>query len=336
MLDGSVLLVGKRLRESGGVRYAGFRVLRGGEEPRRHGVLGPIVAEKQPTAAPAHTVPPLRRSLAALGPSSLRRSSVLTVLRMAMRSDILDTALKFHPARYTTVAGNLEEHVSLPIFEPRQGNEAGERNFAHTFAIVEKRRRASNVHSKSISNVQESPLTWCAGSKFVLSGKCKGGCEGGEIVCSWSDSKFPPGVVDSTGNSSDRKVERLVVKQRKDTVRRVFVEVLSIRIVTIAHAPRTCYASHAGGPTRTYGPPIAPQLDDRVSVTLDFRASAGLGLPGTIPTLRFIRFRRSPASRSPCDRTCQTDPPINRSKCSSIGHRSAIDAARSIKVVEIS
>ena len=147
-------LVGKHSRESGGVRYAGFRVLRGGEEPRRHGTA----VEKQPTAAPAHTVSPLRRRLAALGRSSLRRSSALTVFRMAMRrSNLPDTTPEFliDPARYSTAGNVIEDTTSrATIVEPRrrdqQRDTRGRRDSACSISIVDRRSGDPSVHGKLI------------------------------------------------------------------------------------------------------------------------------------------------------------------------------------------
>lgn len=273
MLDRS-MLVGKRFRESGGVRYAGFRVLRGGEEPRQHGTRA--VVEKQPTAAPAYTVSPLRRSLAALGQSSLQRSSALTVFRMAMRrSNFSDTTSKF-------------------IIDPAQN---------------------------SIAIVLDWNIEKIFSDNIVLSKKCQRKEDDiGEII---NGFKFSNGVVKPKRDILNNEVAHFIERKSKDTVfienieHIVAIDVLFIVYISCfiatgvhiatAYAPRTCHVSHAGGPTRTYGPPIAPQLDDRVSVTLDFHASAGPGLPGTIPTFYFIHFRRFSAFLSFRVRTFPAD-----------------------------
>ncbi|KAK1119876.1 hypothetical protein K0M31_012952 [Melipona bicolor] len=140
MLDRSAL-VGKHSRESGGVRYAGFRVLRGGEEPRRHGTA----VEKQPAAAaPAHTVTPLRRRLAALGRSSLRRSSAHTVFRMAMRRSNLPDTPKFliDPARNSTGGNDVIEDTSkATIVQLRDHRQhARGRDSACSISIVDRRK----------------------------------------------------------------------------------------------------------------------------------------------------------------------------------------------------
>lgn len=387
MLDRSVL-VGKRPRESGGVRYAGFRVLRGGEEPRQHGTR--TVVEKQPTAAPAYTVLPLRRSLAALGQSSLRRSSALTVFRMAMRrSNLPSTTPKFliDPARNYTAGNVTEDTLRATLIEPRRRNNTGGRDTASSVSIVNRQSGDLSIRKlivfyirekigRDTTNVANStslqllvnacskklfngtnitllgsnrfPRKWRIKNKLTIipdwstensfgnivvsSRKCKRKCDDvGEIR---RNLKFLAGVVKRTRSTLNHEVGHLVKRKAIDIV---FVENTvdaltivypidfissGVRVATIAHAPRTCYASHAGGPTRTYGPPIAPQLDDRVSVTLDFHASAGLALPGTIPSRHFIRFRRFSAFLSSRVRISQTiDREIERTEFSRKSNR---------------
>lgn len=294
--------MGNRPRESGGVRYAGFRVLRGGEEPREHGAR--TVVEKQPTAVPEHTGSSVRRSFAALGRSSLWRSSALMVFRMAMRrSNYLDIVPKFHidPARHSIVDNVLEDASKSKLGAHRRTN-IEEPNFACSFSFC---------------------------SIVVSSRKCKRKGNAADELAKES-IKLLNGVPEPAENIFNHGIEHRTewkfkdIAFTRDTVYAVLVDAFAIvypadivsdstRVATTAHAPRTCYASHAGGPPRTYGPPIAPQLDDRVSVTLDFLASAGLGLPGTIPTLyNFIRFRRPAAFLWTYNRTCQFSP---RSMC---------------------
>lgn len=376
MLDRS-MLVGKRFRESGGVRYAGFRVLRGGEEPRQHGTRA--VVEKQPTAAPAYTVSPLRRSLAALGQSSLQRSSALTVFRMAMRrSNFSDTTSKFiiDPAQ-NSIACNITEDTLKPRFEVYHRKNTGERDSASRLKIVVRRlrdifigkliafdirgdekiekdtineivtnsalfinaclKKFFNERNITLFNSDKLSRKWRIKNKLtivldwnieniffdniVLSKKCQHKEDDiGEII---NDLKFSSGVVKPKRDILNNEVAYFIERKSKDTIfienieHIVAIDVLFIVYISgftatgvhiaIAYAPRTCHVSHAGGPTRTYGPPIAPQLDDRVSVTLDFHASAGPGLPGTIPTFYFIHFRRFSAFLSFRVRTFRAD-----------------------------
>lgn len=97
-----------------------------------------VRTEKQPPAAapapaPAHTVPPLRRSLVALGRSSPRRSSAPTVSRMAMRR--LDILVDTTPKLTADPARNLEATVN-PALAPRR-----ERNGERRRAVVDRRPR---------------------------------------------------------------------------------------------------------------------------------------------------------------------------------------------------
>lgn len=373
MLDRS-MLVGKRFRESGGVRYAGFRVLRGGEEPRQHGTRA--VVEKQPTAAPEYTVSPLRRSLAALGQSSLQRSSALTVFRMAMRrSNFSDTTSKFiiDPAQ-NFIACNIIEDILKPRFEVYHRKNTGERDSASRLEIVVRRLRDifigkliafdirgdEKIEKDTINEIitnsalfvnaclkffNERNITlfdsdklsrkWRIKNKLtivldwniekiffdniVLSKKCQHKEDDiGEII---NDLKFSS--VKPKRDILSNEVAHFIERKSKDTIfienieHIVAIDVLFIVYISgfiatgvhiaTAYAPRTCHVSHAGGPTRTYGPPIAPQLDDRVSVTLDFHASAGPGLPGTIPTFCFTHFRRFSAFLSFRVRTFRAD-----------------------------
>lgn len=373
MLDRS-MLVGKRFRESGGVRYAGFRVLRGGEEPRQHGTRA--VVEKQPTAAPEYTVSPLRRSLAALGQSSLQRSSALTVFRMAMRrSNFSDTTSKFiiDPAQ-NFIACNIIEDILKPRFEVYHRKNTGERDSASRLEIVVRRLRDifigkliafdirgdEKIEKDTINEIitnsalfvnaclkffNERNITlfdsdklsrkWRIKNKLtivldwniekiffdniVLSKKCQHKEDDiGEII---NDLKFSS--VKPKRDIFSNEVAHFIERKSKDTIfienieHIVAIDVLFIVYISgfiatgvhiaTAYAPRTCHVSHAGGPTRTYGPPIAPQLDDRVSVTLDFHASAGPGLPGTIPTFCFTHFRRFSAFLSFRVRTFRAD-----------------------------
>ena len=156
---------------------------------------------------------------------------------------------------------------------------------------------------------------------IVLSKKCQRKEDDiGEII---NGFKFSNGVVKPKRDILNNEVAHFIERKSKDTVfienieHIVAIDVLFIVYISgfiatgvhiaTAYAPRTCHVSHAGGPTRTYGPPIAPQLDDRVSVTLDFHASAGPGLPGTIPTFYFIHFRRFSAFLSFRVRTFPAD-----------------------------
>lgn len=134
------------------------------------------MAKKQP-AAPAQTVPPLRRSLAAPGPSSLRRSSAHTVSCMAMRrSDVLvDTTPKLivDLARNFTVGGTFNDALRPTIETQRR--KAGERADALTLSIVD--RRSRNLFGRSIGSVgrdvQETNLSNFAAILFHVNVRSK-------------------------------------------------------------------------------------------------------------------------------------------------------------------
>lgn len=321
------------------------------------------MAEKQP-AAPAYTVPPLRRSFAALGRSSLRRSSALTVSRMAMRrsDNFVNTTPKLiaGPARHLTVDGALED-IPRPTIRAHRRNHTGERRLAAAIPIVGRRSRnlstrisvtsdlrgvkrvgrntpdggtenltlllfsVVNVRSRSLANERKltSPGTYkshlkrlrkhrftiapdssSADSHLVSSGQCRSSYIG-DTASSFINLQIPRGAfVSPRSGVADRPRKDCWPALFERTEYTVHVHVFATvytadlvasvtRVATSAHAPRTCHGSHAGGPTRTCGPPIAPQLDHRVSVTLDFRASAGLRSAGTIPAFCIARLRRS-------------------------------------------
>ena len=303
---------------------------------RSHGGTGTAV-EKQPAAAPAHTVTPLRRRLAALGRSSLRRSSAHTVFRMAMRrSNLSDTTPKFliDPAR-NSIGGNVIEDTSrratIATELPDHRQHARGRDSACSISIVDRRKlivsRTRDVEGTTRSDARSSSLAnstssvdafaekiynrtnitlhdsnkhtrkWRIRNKLTVvvpvwsteyplcnilvasSKQCRDNNIFGEIAGS---TKLSAGVVKQAPSTVDRRsvgrnsVNTTLAENSVYTAAAIVspIDLVSNHVTTIAHAPRTCYVSHAGGPT--HGPPIAPQLDDRVSVTLDFHASAGL------------------------------------------------------------